>query len=605
MNKSPHPTQHGTPPLVTSPPFDYSDGDAIETRLLTLLQNCRDVSCASMELRQHMTDWPSLYHLSPARHNLLRPFRFSPGDRILELGSGCGAMTRFMGESGSEVVAVEGSTRRAKITAERCRDLSNVRVICEDIMHFSTDQRFDFVTLIGVLEYAPRYIPAEDPILACLKQARSFLKPEGVLVLAIENQLGLKYFNGCDEDHLGKPYYGLHGLYRKDEPTTHGRAAIEAKLVAAGMPYIQFYYPFPDYKLPQVILSDAALSASGFDAAALLAGMVSGNAGGELHPNFHENLAWRPIIDNGLLPHLSNSFLILAGATEEAFIKFEKDWLACAYATSRIPVYATETRFTCVDNNVLVKKQRLHPDCLAPEIDLPNSSILHQINTVSNYIVGQPYLLELQQRLGRGEGIAGVVEWAMPWLDLLLAHSFEGENGAALPGDWIDAIPQNFIRDPDGKLQRIDDEWKVSGPVPLGLLLVRGLVNSIGLSPTSIGLRGMEIKLLIETVATSRGIDMSQITFDIFLENETTLLSVVYGRDARESRQNLAFALGQYPACPMIPVLSQDHHNHVEAELTGEIARVKSTASWQITKPLRGVWNVLFYPILSHLRGTK
>ena len=37
-----------------------------------------------------------------------------------------------------------------------------------------------------------------------LQRVRSLLKPEGKLIVAIENQLGLKYFAGAPEDHLGQ-----------------------------------------------------------------------------------------------------------------------------------------------------------------------------------------------------------------------------------------------------------------------------------------------------------------------------------------------------------------------------------------------------------------
>jgi hypothetical protein len=100
------------------PGFDgiaYSDGEERETQLLAALRQCRDVSSASPELQAHITDWPSEYHLSPVRHNLLRPFSFRATDRILELGSGCGAITRSWG-IGAAVLAwrtAGGQIRRA------------------------------------------------------------------------------------------------------------------------------------------------------------------------------------------------------------------------------------------------------------------------------------------------------------------------------------------------------------------------------------------------------------------------------------------------------------------------------------------------------------
>ncbi len=59
-------------------------------------------------------------------------------------------------------------------------------------------ETFDVVTLIGVLEYARVYGGPGGEV-KLLQQARSYLKPDGLLVLAMENQLGLKYFAGIPE----------------------------------------------------------------------------------------------------------------------------------------------------------------------------------------------------------------------------------------------------------------------------------------------------------------------------------------------------------------------------------------------------------------------
>ena len=110
------------------PPIPYNDGDISEDYLLKVIKEASDVSTTSLQLRQAIKDWASEYHLSPARYNLLRPFNFNQEQKILELGCGCGAITRYLGEQGTQVEAIEGSARRARITANRCRDLDNVKV---------------------------------------------------------------------------------------------------------------------------------------------------------------------------------------------------------------------------------------------------------------------------------------------------------------------------------------------------------------------------------------------------------------------------------------------------------------------------------------------
>jgi hypothetical protein len=52
--------------------FSYSDGEEVET-VAAAMKNVviSDVLCRAIATR---VDWPSEYHLSPIRHNLLRPF---------------------------------------------------------------------------------------------------------------------------------------------------------------------------------------------------------------------------------------------------------------------------------------------------------------------------------------------------------------------------------------------------------------------------------------------------------------------------------------------------------------------------------------------------
>ncbi len=126
--------------------------------------------------------------------------QFIPHKKILEIGSGCGAITRWLGELGADVTAIEGSERRANITYSRCRDLDNIKFFCEGFDAFYENEKFDLVLLIGVLEYSNLFIRADKPALALLTKAKQLLKEDGLLVIAIENKLGLKYWAGAPED---------------------------------------------------------------------------------------------------------------------------------------------------------------------------------------------------------------------------------------------------------------------------------------------------------------------------------------------------------------------------------------------------------------------
>ncbi len=210
--------------------INYSDGDEPENRIEVAVDRASDVTVFSSELKLHCTDWASTYHFSPSRANILRPFQLSEDQDILEIGAGCGALSRYLGECGANVLALEGSPQRARIARSRTRDQSNVTVVSESLSSFITTWQFDVVTLIGVLEYAAMDSTADDPAKAMLAHVASLVKPDGVLILAIENQLGLKYFSGAPEDHVQTPMYGLEGRYQEKQPRTYGRETLSDML---------------------------------------------------------------------------------------------------------------------------------------------------------------------------------------------------------------------------------------------------------------------------------------------------------------------------------------------------------------------------------------
>jgi SAM-dependent methyltransferase len=122
--------------------FAYSDGIEIEQRLLAIVSSAADRSTFSTELAEAITDWPSEYHLSRMRSNLLRGLGIKQGDTVLEFGCGGGAITRFLGELGAQVTAVEGSLLRARVTAQRCADLPNVTVVADDLLELENRAAF-------------------------------------------------------------------------------------------------------------------------------------------------------------------------------------------------------------------------------------------------------------------------------------------------------------------------------------------------------------------------------------------------------------------------------------------------------------------------------
>ena len=281
----------------------YSDGDAVEEKLLEIVKEKHPD-----EFRQVIESdgtWAVMYHLSPMRENIINWYPFQEGDHVLELGAGCGAVTGAMLSKGVKVTAVDLSLRRSMINAYRHRDDKNLNVIVgslQDILE-QHSTKYDYATLIGVLEYSALFTEHPKPFHDVLSMAQKVLKPNGKLLLSIENKLGLKYFAGCREDHTGRFFESIEGYPHKDGPYTFSRK--ELKKLAAEVGFeCRFYYPYPDYKFPVQIFSDEYLPQKGdlvrnwqnFDADRIAL--------------FDESKAFDTIIEAGLFNEFSNSFFI-------------------------------------------------------------------------------------------------------------------------------------------------------------------------------------------------------------------------------------------------------------------------------------------------------
>ncbi len=196
----------------------YSDGDEAEDLLLRIVEEKR-----SLESLEEIS-WPTFYHLSPVRENICNWYPFEKGSRVLEIGAGCGAITGALCGRGLEVCSVDLSLRRSTINYERHKDCEDLRLMVGNLNDISFEKPFDYILLIGVLEYAGRFTEGGNPWQAFLEKIRSFLQPKGKLLIAIENRLGLKYFAGAPEDHLGEAFAGLRGY----DPETGIRTFPEA-----------------------------------------------------------------------------------------------------------------------------------------------------------------------------------------------------------------------------------------------------------------------------------------------------------------------------------------------------------------------------------------
>lgn len=319
----------------------YCDG-TVEDELLEIVKKYD--SGEFQRIIEERAQWPVLYHLSPLRENIVDWLPMDKTSKVLEIGSGCGAITGKLAEKAGSVTCIELSRKRSLINAYRHRDCGNVTIHLGNFKDIEPDLPgdFDYICFIGVFEYGQSYIGTEDPYADWLKMMKGHLKENGRIVIAIENRLGLKYFAGCMEDHLGTYFSGIEDYAGGGGVRTFVRSRLERMLAESGLEEYSFYYPYPDYKFMTTVYSDRRLPRPG-----------------ELYDNlrnfdrnrmllFDEKQAFDGVIKDGLFPVFSNSYLLVAGP--EPDVKYVK------YSNDRVAEYAIRTELLVENGRSVIRK---------------------------------------------------------------------------------------------------------------------------------------------------------------------------------------------------------------------------------------------------------
>lgn len=289
--------------------------------------------------------WEVFFHLSDMRQALFGWYDMPKDADVLEIGCGFGALTGVLAERAAHVAALDDSLFRARACAKRWNKKDNIDVYAGHLRDIPFSQRFDVITLVDVL---PRVADGENslaPYAAYLKSLLAYLKPQGRLLIAMDNRLGLKFFCGASDPYSDELFGELSGVNGKGRLFT--QAEVGEILAEADFMYWKFYYPFPDYRLPQFIFTDDALPDPSIGARML---PYDPTPDARVLP---EASLYADAVRNRLLPGMANSFLIECGMTED-FCRTESASIAC----DRAPMYNIAT---CREGELFVKKPVMAP----------------------------------------------------------------------------------------------------------------------------------------------------------------------------------------------------------------------------------------------------
>lgn len=468
----------------------YSDGDEAEETILRIVREGKTLD----DLEQ--VSWPTLYHLSPVRENICNWYPFKPGSRVLEIGAGCGAVTGALCGKGLEVYSVDLSQRRSTINFERHKDCKDLHLLVGNLNEISFEKPFNYILLIGVLEYAGKFTEGEHPYRSFLEHIRQLLKPEGKLLIAIENRLGLKYFAGAPEDHLDRVFAGLRGYEPREGICTFSRSELSGLLEQSGFRGYRFYYPYPDYKFPLEIFTEETLAQQHYGKPF----QVFDRDRAEIFP---EAEVASLLARDGAAGALANSFLVEAASGREALAPSRVFY--AKLNSGRKKAYRIGTTISGRD-----KPGRVSKFALSAEADQHIQKIAENerklaearkvlSGTLDGAEISYPYahqktLEDMLREAAEREDASGIFDVFERIARLSRIGESEWEETASFTqwfgeerlSDWaiactkpanIDMVPDNIFVDGDDCVLS-DCEWVTDFAVPVGFIVWRSMENA-------------------------------------------------------------------------------------------------------------------------------
>lgn len=474
--------------------FRHPDGSVSEYEdwrdrdIFAALKKIHDLSSLSGEYAQSIKDRYSRDHFSRRRINVLEAVEdiFPRDATVLELGSGCGAITRWLGEHFRKVDSLEENILKATITRFRTKDLDNVTLYCGDLCATGFEGQYDLIVMIGSYGQLQSCSPTNsDPTnegSVFLSRVSHALKDDGILLIAIENKLGAQYFSGYRDTRNGRAFEGNFGNPDKDK-ATFSRNELGTLLSKSGFKHVQFYHLFPDYLLAETIIAEQDETLSLYPDNWVKTPFEEYSD--DTYPLFPNALFLKTVTEAGLLWHFSNSFLVLASRSEK--VNLAAGWLIRRYHNydERAPVFHHTITLTG-ENSPSGKKQY----CIY-RVPMTGGVPFHRNEKYSfelmnsEYVPGRSLACEIPRALLSRSPEKELMKSILLLYDDLILHFSTGERDNAgfllIKGDAIDFSFWNVIVGEGARLVCIDKKWRSSDSIPVDFVMFRNLLHIFAL----------------------------------------------------------------------------------------------------------------------------
>ena len=479
----------------------------------------------------------------------------------------------------------------------------------EDSLEGITEEQYDYVILLGTLDYAHKLFLGANPKEQLMEYVKKHLKDDGKLLLSVNNKLGVKTY--CERQQ------------QDEEAKTLNRKQLEELLNICGLHHYKFYYPLSDYKTTNVIFTDEFLPSQE---------TIVRNIALHEEEDFvfqPENEAWFPLLeqDKNLFKWFANSYFVECSRKEFPDNQIE----FVSFSNMRKPEYSIKTviqgdkvyktagnpkakgHIEKVKNNIDRIKQLGFQTLDSYEEDVIISEYQKNQETVDDIIV-----CKIEE--GKKEEAMQLIKRFFQEIKDKLATAKTQENvfnqfGIAYEKEQIenltftkyglwDLIFQNaFYR--DGQFFFYDQEWMEEG-IPIEYIFYRSIAYTNGIREC----------LKEEDILNQFGINKKHLDLFLQLDNklqektrnnevwnrhrqgqtiETLKEQIEHEKQEREklledckkllNEKDARIAFLEENMDTTVKLLQQKENEVAQKE--NEITQIENSVSWKVTKPLR------------------
>lgn len=242
--------------------FDQEKENTVSPEEQAIIENYIEKYPEDNEYENYITNTisePEMYYLTTQSQNIINWYPFEPTGTILEIGGNLGERTGFLCKKAKQVVTLEPNRKKAEAIAKRHKTEGNLEIIVGQVSQISFNQKFDTILMIGILERIQEIGGEITDLATLLTHLKSYLTEKGKILLAVDNKFGLRFFAGNPENNKNKKFESLIGYANEPQKIeTFTQKELSEIIKQLGL-MANFYYPLPDYRMPNVIFSQKQL----------------------------------------------------------------------------------------------------------------------------------------------------------------------------------------------------------------------------------------------------------------------------------------------------------------------------------------------------------